>query len=92
MQTQANTLFRLLTLTTIFMTQRWEAEDKEWSGEMDGGNELQRVGGVKCRSQRKKLWKHNQKSERRAEKWENMNFGQKFTYSFPVTLLCNTFY
>lgn len=63
MQTQANTLYRLLTLTTIFMTQRWEAEDKEWSG--DGGNELQREGGVKC--QRKKLWKHNQKSERRAE-------------------------
>lgn len=89
MQTQANTLYRLLTLTTIFMTQRWEAEDKEWSGEMEGMNYREK-GGVKC--QRKKLWKHNQKSERRAEKWENMNFGQKFTYSFPLTLLCNTFY
>lgn len=37
MQTQADTLYRLLTLTTIFMTQRWE-EDEEWSGETEGMN------------------------------------------------------
>lgn len=43
MQTQANTLYRLLTLTTIFMTQRWEAEDKEWSG--DEGKLNYREGG-----------------------------------------------
>lgn len=38
MQTQADTLYRLLTLTTIFMIQRWKGEDKEWSGEMEGMN------------------------------------------------------
>ena len=37
MQTQADTLYRLLTLTTIFMTQKWE-EDEEWSGETEGMN------------------------------------------------------
>lgn len=44
MQTQANTLYRLLTLTTIFMSQRWEAEDKEWSGEMEGMNYREQGG------------------------------------------------